>query len=78
MQAPGYKPIVTQVFDRTDDHITDDSVFAVKESLIIDFTPKKGDPKAEFEVSYDFRLASYEEAKAQSVAGATQPSTAGA
>ncbi|EOD51111.1 Catecholdioxygenase [Neofusicoccum parvum] len=63
VSAPGYKPIVTQVFDRRDKHIEDDSVFAVKESLIIDFNPRQGDPKADFEVSYDFRLASYDEAQ---------------
>lgn len=54
---------MTQVFDRRDKHIEDDSVFAVKESLIIDFNPRQGDPKADFEVSYDFRLASYDEAQ---------------
>ncbi|KAL1633258.1 hypothetical protein SLS58_011168 [Diplodia intermedia] len=78
VSAPNYKPIVTQVFDRNDKHLEDDSVFAVKDSLIIDFKERKGDPKADFEVTYDFRLASFEEAKKQSVAGATQPSTAGA
>lgn len=63
MSAPGYKPIVTQVFDRNDKHLEDDSVFAVKESLIIDFKQKKGDPKADYEVTYDFRLASFEAQK---------------
>ncbi|KAJ9637186.1 hypothetical protein H2201_001586 [Coniosporium apollinis] len=74
--APGYKPIVTQIFDRRDKYITDDAVFAVKESLIVDFEPLKGNPKADFELSYDFRLATYDEAKNNSLAGATEVTTA--
>lgn len=58
ISAPGYKPIVTQIFDRRDEHIDDDSVFAVKDSLIIDFRPIEGDPRAQFDLLYDFRLAS--------------------
>ncbi|KAI9833039.1 MAG: hypothetical protein M1819_003872 [Sarea resinae] len=69
--APGYKPIVTQIFDRRDKHITDDAVFAVKKSLVVDFLPREGDPRAQFDLPYDFKLASYEEAKGNSVAGAT-------
>jgi catechol 1,2-dioxygenase len=55
--APGYKSLTTQIFDRRDEHIDNDSVFAVKESLICDFLPRKCDPKAQFELDYDFRLA---------------------
>ena len=57
ISAPNYKTIVTQVFDRRDKHITDDAVFAVKESLIVDFIPRDGDPKAQFQLGFDFRLA---------------------
>lgn len=71
VSAPNYKPIVTQIFDRRDKHITDDAVFAVKESLIVDFLPREGDPRARFELRYDFRLATYEEAKQSSLAGTT-------
>ncbi|KAF2219801.1 Intradiol ring-cleavage dioxygenase [Elsinoe ampelina] len=60
VSAPGYKPLVTQIFDRRDEYITNDSVFAVKDSLVVDFVPFKGDPKADFKLDYDFRLASYE------------------
>lgn len=70
--APGYKPIVTQIFDRRDKYITDDAVFAVKDSLIVDFVPREGDPKADFELAHDFKLASYEEAKTHSLSGATE------
>lgn len=57
VSAPGYKSLTTQIFDRRDKHIANDAVFAVKESLICDFLPRKGDPKAQFELEYDFRLA---------------------
>ncbi|OCL06704.1 aromatic compound dioxygenase [Glonium stellatum] len=75
--APGYKPIVTQIFDRNDKHITDDAVFAVKDSLIVEFLPYKGDPNADFELPYDFRLASYDDASKHSLAGTTEESASG-
>lgn len=55
--APGYKRVVTELFDRQDKHVNDDAVFAVKEDLVIDFQPLKGDPRAQYEVTYDFKLA---------------------
>ena len=60
--APNYNPLVTQVFDRTDPYLENDSVFAVKESLIADFVPRKKDPGAQFELAYDFQLAASEKA----------------
>jgi catechol 1,2-dioxygenase len=72
ISADGYKPIVTQIFDRTDKHITNDSVFAVKDSLVVDFQPLEGNPKAQFELPYDFKLASFEEARKSGVKGATE------
>jgi catechol 1,2-dioxygenase len=63
ISAAGYKPIVTQIFDRTDEHIHNDVAFAVKDSLIVDFAPLEGDPKARFDLKYDFKLVSYEAAK---------------
>ncbi|KAI9881116.1 MAG: hypothetical protein M1830_008274 [Pleopsidium flavum] len=74
VSAPNYKPIITQIFDRRDKHITDDAVFAVKDSLVVDFLPRKGDPKAGFELPYDFKMASYEEAQKDSLAGTTEES----
>lgn len=56
VSAPGYQTLVTQIFDRRDKYLKDDSVFAVKDSLIVDFAPRKNDPKAVFEVKYDFKL----------------------
>ena len=69
VSAPKYKPIVTQIFDRRDKHLANDSVFAVKDSLIVDFLPREGDPKAQFELAYDFRLATFEETKKFSLVG---------
>lgn len=74
VSAEGYKPLVTQIFDRTDKHINDDAVFAVKDSLIVDFEKRENDPKADFELKYDFRLASYEDAKKNGSAGIEQES----
>ena len=70
LSAPGYKPLVTQIFDKTDEYIDNDVAFAVKESLAVDFEPRKGDPKSTFELQYDFKLASYEAAKKYNMAGA--------
>ncbi|KAF2758033.1 aromatic compound dioxygenase [Pseudovirgaria hyperparasitica] len=71
VSAPGYRPIVTQIFDRRDEHIKDDTVFAVKDSLIVDFLPFEGDPKAQFELPYDFKLASFEAADAEGATTST-------
>jgi catechol 1,2-dioxygenase len=54
--AEGYKPVTTQIFDRIDPHLTDDSVFAVKDSLIVDFVPIKNNPKATLELEYNIAL----------------------
>lgn len=37
VQAPGHKTLVTQVFSRDSQYLDDDAVFAVKDSLIVDF-----------------------------------------
>jgi catechol 1,2-dioxygenase len=76
LKAPGYKPIVTQIFDRKSKYIEDDAVFAVKDSLIVDFKPFQGDSKAEFELPYNFKMASFDDAKKHGVEGTTQESSA--
>ncbi len=53
--AEGYRSLTTQLFPRADPHLTDDTVFAVKEDLILDFTPSD-DPKASLDLKYDFTL----------------------
>lgn len=74
VSAPDHKPIITQLFGRRDKHINYNSVFAVKESLAVDFLPRGGDPVASFELPYDFRLAAFEEAKDCPLAGTTDES----
>jgi len=54
---PAYKPVTTQIFDRVDPYLENDSVFAVKQSLIVDFVPLKGNPKATLELVYNMTLA---------------------
>ncbi len=39
VSAPGYEPVTTHIFDRADPYLESDAVFAVKESLIVDFVP---------------------------------------
>lgn len=57
IQKDGYKPVTTQIFDRRDPYLVDDSVFAVKDSLIVDFKPLSGNPKAVLELEYNFVVA---------------------
>jgi catechol 1,2-dioxygenase len=54
---------VTQIFNREDKYLKNDSVFAVKDDLVVDFLPLKGDDQAEFELPHDFRMASYQDHK---------------
>jgi hydroxyquinol 1,2-dioxygenase len=62
--APGYKPLVTHLFQRGDQYIETDVVFGVKEPLIVDFVKKPAGkaPNGEtlsgpyYEVKYDFVL----------------------
>jgi catechol 1,2-dioxygenase len=49
--------LTTQIFDRTSKYLIDDSVFAVKDELLVDFKPIQNNPKAELELVYDVKLA---------------------
>jgi protocatechuate 3,4-dioxygenase beta subunit len=51
--AGGFKDLITHVFDRTSDHLDDDAVFGVRESLIVDFTP---DDSGELSATFNFIL----------------------
>jgi catechol 1,2-dioxygenase len=57
VRREGYKPVTTQIFARGDPYLKDDSVFAVKDSLIVDFKPLKGNPKATLELEYPVVIA---------------------
>ena len=49
----GYRTLVSQVFDSSSDWLDNDSVFAVKDSLVADFTPSD-DGKTDLKVRFDF------------------------
>ena len=55
--ADGYKPITTQIFDKTSKYLDDDSVFAVKDSLVVEFLRRDGDQKAKKELNYNIHMA---------------------
>jgi len=42
VSADGYEPVTTHIFDRTDEYLGSDAVFAVKDSLICDFVRHEG------------------------------------
>lgn len=52
--------MTTQIFDRKDKYLDNDSVFAVKDSLVVDFVPRKDDTKAAVELEYDVKLVKFE------------------
>ncbi|PSR97680.1 hydroxyquinol 1,2-dioxygenase [Coniella lustricola] len=52
-----YTPLVTQIFDRKTQYLENDSVFAVKDDLVVDFKPITGHSKASLELEYNIRLA---------------------
>lgn len=53
----GFKPITTQIFDKDSKYLDDDSVFAVKDSLVVEFVPREGDSQAKKELKYDLLVA---------------------
>lgn len=57
VKAPGCRKLVTQIFDRQDRYCADDAVFAVKDSLKVDFVPAPAGSDADFLVEYNIQLA---------------------
>jgi isovaleryl-CoA dehydrogenase len=62
--APGYKAVTTQIYPRDDPYVPNDTVFAVKDDLLIDFTPSN-DKNAELDLVYNVKLAPKEKAPAE-------------
>jgi len=65
VSAEGYEPVTTHLFDRTDEYLGSDAVFAVKDSLICDFarhetadgeTRRLGMAPPYYTADFDFRL----------------------
>lgn len=52
-----YKPLVNQIFPNDDPWLESDTVFAVKDDLVVDFKPRKDDSKAELDLEYNIVLA---------------------
>jgi catechol 1,2-dioxygenase len=52
IEAPGYKKLVSQLYDKTDKYLDSDSVYAVKDSLLLDFKPTHG-ADTKFDVTHD-------------------------
>lgn len=67
VSGDGYKQVVTQLYPRDDPYLATDTVFAVKDDLVVDFIPLEGDPQATLELKYDFGLAPRQEAKTNGV-----------
>ncbi|KAI1410183.1 aromatic compound dioxygenase [Hypoxylon sp. FL1857] len=56
VSGEGFRTLTTQVFDVEDGYTADDSVFAVKDELLVKFEKRKGDDKARWTLQYDFSL----------------------
>jgi hypothetical protein len=54
VQADGYKDLITHVFDEASDHLREDAVFGVRDSLIRRFEPDgDGELTATFDIVLD-------------------------
>ncbi|MCI4662361.1 MAG: hydroxyquinol 1,2-dioxygenase [Neomegalonema sp.] len=52
----GYRPLISQVYDADSDYLDNDSVFAVKESLVGQFKKASGELGTDLHVEFDFVL----------------------
>lgn len=57
VKVDGHKAITTQIFDQETPYLDNDSVFAVKDGLAVEFTPGKGDSQAPWELEYNISMA---------------------
>jgi catechol 1,2-dioxygenase len=55
---PDYHTVITQLYPDNDEHLKTDSVFAVKDDLVVHFEPREGDPKAKLDLEYNIALGS--------------------
>ena len=58
VRHPDYCTVVNQLYPEWDPHLKDDSVFGIKDDLVVDFKRVEGNPKAQREVEFDFKVAS--------------------
>ena len=57
VRREGHKELVTQIFDKNCKYLQNDTVFAVKDDLVVDFKPKTDDPKAQLDLEYNVTMA---------------------
>ncbi|KAL7802054.1 aromatic compound dioxygenase [Trichoderma aethiopicum] len=57
VECKGYGSLTTQIFDKDSKYLDDDSVFAVKDGLTVEFKPREGDAQAQWDLEYDVQLA---------------------
>jgi hypothetical protein len=50
-------PVTTQIFPDDDQYLINDTVFAVKKDLVVNFKPLEGNPKATLDLEYNILLA---------------------
>ena len=63
--SEGYKPITTQIFDKDSDYLDNDSVFAVKTDLVVEFVRRQNDDNAKLELKYDVLMVPQEVSRTQ-------------
>lgn len=56
ISKPGYKPLISQIYDSETEYLDNDAVFAVKESLIGEMKPAPEGADTDLVMSFDFRL----------------------
>jgi protocatechuate 3,4-dioxygenase beta subunit len=77
ISAPGYRRLVTQLFVAGGAYLDSDTVFGVKDDLIVDFAPGTGTPPdgravdGWHQVTYTFRIAAEESAAEETAADET-------
>jgi len=57
MTHPDYKTVITQIYPKDDPWLATDTVFAVKDDLVVDFKPYKGQHGEEAELELNLILA---------------------
>ena len=63
LQKDGFRPLITQIYDADTDWLDNDSVFAVKESLIGKFEKAPAGADTDLVLRFDFVLSQAEEAQ---------------
>lgn len=60
VEAPGYRTLVTELFDKADPYVNQDAVFGVRESLVLDFKPES-DPavQAKYQLSGPYQVVEF-------------------